>query len=200
MKHYIVPTTGTYYEEVEAGDAVSALENFVDNMDSDMGAYFKAVADKPTVIHGYEYPRNDYEVAMKIIADGEDASVDMSETEGIAALQRCYDLLLQGKGADDVLIAHFLHILEELTGCKPFFDEEEDDKDDDMLLSERICINGISSGEIQKGLAKKIGRLLDKKFIRYDYDSGDRLMVKPCDLEEVKRLLLSIDCTYSVVG
>lgn len=42
----IEPNTSTYHTEIEADSPEEALEKFADEMDSDMGAYFKAV-EKP---------------------------------------------------------------------------------------------------------------------------------------------------------
>ena len=44
-KYYIIPT-GTWFDEIEAGDRKNALEKFVDEMDTNMSAYFKAVTEE----------------------------------------------------------------------------------------------------------------------------------------------------------
>lgn len=41
--YYITPTTEGFYEKITANSAEEALQAFVDSMESDMHAYFKAV-------------------------------------------------------------------------------------------------------------------------------------------------------------
>lgn len=166
-RYYIIPSTTSYYDEIEADSKDSALELFASSMDMNMSAYFMATEKRPeSGVHDYKKPKNTFERKMNNIANAMRYNTGEYDflfpcMNKIIMLQDIYDSMR--RSMNKKTRKHFSKILKGLIK-KTYVKQERC----------RVFIEDVDA-------ARKI---LNERKISWEIDANVYFLIKPDDMRE----------------